>query len=61
LNLACRVESLASVLRLPGLIARALEQARDPAPSTGVAIDDKDQAARTYPPPQVSEIYVDLF
>jgi hypothetical protein len=57
---ACRLQGLAPVLRLLGLIARAFEQGRDPASSTGVAIDDKDQAARTYPPPQDLEIYMDL-
>jgi hypothetical protein len=57
---ACRLQGLAPVLRLLGLIARAFEQGRDPASSTGVAIDDKDQAARNQTPPQGSEICMDL-
>jgi hypothetical protein len=60
LHVARRLERLASVLRLTRLIARALEQTRDPAASTGISIDNKDRAARTYPPPQVSEFCEDL-
>jgi hypothetical protein len=44
LNLPDRLESPAPIPRLMRFVAHALEQARDLTASTGVAVDDKNQA-----------------
>jgi hypothetical protein len=46
LNLPRRLQSLAPIPRLPRFVAHALEQIRDLTATTGVAIDDENQADR---------------
>jgi hypothetical protein len=53
LSLARRLKSLTPVLRLLRFIAHALEQPRDLTASSGVAIDDENQAAHVEYPPQL--------